>query len=110
MPDLQLCRFPAATRVILGAVRMGRHQNVIYGTVRDSRGNPVPQARVYFTAAPVSLPDIAALTDTGGAFSLAVPSEGTYQIESAADGFTPTSVTVDVTPDQGTKLEIVLKN
>ena len=89
---------------------MGRNPNVIYGTVRDPRGNPVPQARVYFTAAPVALPDIAALTDAGGAFSLAAPSAGTYQIESAADGFTPTSVTVDVTPDRETKLEIVLKN
>ena len=89
---------------------MGRNPNVIYGTVRDPRGNPVPQARVYFTAAPVALPDIAALTDAGGAFSLAVPSAGTYQIESAADGFTATSVTVDVKPDQETKLEIVLKN
>jgi len=89
---------------------MGRNQIMIYGTVRDPRGNPVPQARVYFTAAPVALPDIAALTDTGGAFSLSVPSAGTYKVESAADGFTPTSVTVDVAPEKETRLEIVLKN
>ena len=89
---------------------MGRNQIMIYGTVRDPRGKPVPQARVYFTAAPVALPDIAALTDTGGAFSLSVPSAGAYQIESAADGFTPTAVTVAVTPEQETRLEIVLKN
>lgn len=89
---------------------MGRSQRVISGTVRDAKGNPVAQARVYFTAGPVPLPDIAVLTDTRGAFSLSAPSPGTYEIGGAADGFTPTSVTVNVTPDRETKAEIVLES
>jgi len=87
---------------------MGRIQRVIWGTVRDAQGNPVAHARVYFTAGPVPLPDIAVLTDTRGAFSLSAPSPGTYEIGGAADGFAPTSVTVKVTPDRETQVEIVL--
>jgi len=45
-------------------------QSVISGIVRDPNGRPVADARIYFIGGPVPLPDIAALTDAAGAFSL----------------------------------------
>jgi uncharacterized GH25 family protein len=89
---------------------MGRNQSVISGTVRDREGKPVGGARVYFTSGPVALPDIAALTDDKGSFSLSAPSAGTYEIETAADGFSSASVTVQVNGDQAKHLEITLKD
>ena len=45
---------------------MGRSTSIIVGLVRDSLGNPVPNARASFVVGPVPLPDIAALVDTSG--------------------------------------------
>lgn len=69
---------------------------VISGVVRDSQGNAVPQARIAFASSPVPVPDVAALTDSSGAYSLAAPAPGTYVIECFADGFAPASVSVVV--------------
>ena len=82
---------------------------VISGVVRDAHGNPIAQARVYFTNGPVPLPDIAALTNKDGAFSLTAPAAGSYTIACAAEGFAPTAVTVAVTDGQETHLEIQLR-
>ncbi|MDG4865864.1 carboxypeptidase-like regulatory domain-containing protein, partial [Streptomyces sp. T-3] len=57
----------------------------ITGVVRDASGAPVAGAHVLFTAGPVALPDIAALTDGGGGFSLAAPVPGEYRILCRAD-------------------------
>jgi hypothetical protein len=81
----------------------------ISGIVRDSRGNPVAQARVYFTGGPEPWPDIAALTDNNGTFSLSAPSPGTYTIECVAEGFAPVVATVTVTGDQEVRLDITLR-
>jgi hypothetical protein len=83
--------------------------NLVSGTVRDPRGNPVAQARVYFTSGPVSLPDIAALTNSDGAFSLSAPTAGTYHIECTAEGFARGAAIVTVTAGQNARLEIWLK-
>ena len=83
--------------------------NVISGVVRDSNGNPIAQARVYFTNGPVPLPDIAALTNKNGAFSLSAPVAGSYTIACAAEGFAPTVVTVAVSDNKDTHLEIRLR-
>lgn len=88
---------------------MARVPNVISGIVRNPRGEPVAQARVYFIGGPVPLPDIAALTDSGGAFSLSAPTPGTYHIECAVEGFAPTVATVAVTEGQEVQLEIWLR-
>jgi Carboxypeptidase regulatory-like domain len=83
--------------------------SVISGIVRGPDGQPVPQARVYFTRGPVPLPDIAALTDSAGKFSLSVPSVGTYTIECTAEGFAPTTEMVTVTDSEEIQLEIQLR-
>jgi hypothetical protein len=83
---------------------------VISGVVRDLHGHPIVQARVYFTNGPVPLPDIAALTNKEGTFSLTAPVAGSYTLACAAEGFAPTVVTVAVTDSQETHLEIRLRS
>jgi len=54
---------------------------IIAGVVRDGHGDPVAGASVYVVDAPVALPDVAALTDTDGRFTLTAPVAGRYTIE-----------------------------
>lgn len=53
---------------------------MIEGVVTDPSGQPVPGAVVMVAAAPVPVPDIAALTDVEGRFSIAVPVPGAYRL------------------------------
>jgi len=66
--------------------------SLISGVVRDARGRPVPRARVYFTDGPAPLPEIAALTDESGAFTLTATAPGRYSIGFAVEGFSPIEV------------------
>ncbi len=84
--------------------------NIISGVVCDSHSNPIANARVYFTNGPVALPDIAALTNKDGAFSLSAPIAGSYTIACAAEGFAPAAVTVTVADKKETHLEIRLRS
>ena len=52
----------------------------IHGVVTDPAGQPVSGAVVMVAAAPVPVPDIAALTDSEGRFSIIVPVQGTYRL------------------------------
>jgi hypothetical protein len=88
---------------------MAEKPAVISGIVRDPGGKPITDARVYFAGGPMPLPDIAALTNSNGAFSLSVPSAGTYSIECNADGFAPRASTVTVASGQKVQLDIQLK-
>ena len=87
---------------------MAQQSNVVSGVVRGPQNNPVAQARVYFTRGPGPIPEIAALTDDRGHFSLTAPSAGTYTLECVAEGFTPAVATVSVRSGQETFLEITL--
>jgi Carboxypeptidase regulatory-like domain len=82
---------------------------VISGVVRSPNGKPIANARVYFTAGPVPLPEIAALTDGSGAFSLTAPVPGEYVIESAADEFSARSAKVRVKDSEQVRLDLELK-
>ena len=53
---------------------------IISGTVTDPFGHPVPGASVAITAAPVPVPDIAALTGADGRYSITAPVAGAYRI------------------------------
>jgi hypothetical protein len=81
---------------------------LIRGVVRDAAGSPIPAARAYFVGGPEPFPDIAALTDQSGEFTLSAPAPGTYRIECAADGFSSRLTAVDVEEDEETRLEIRL--
>jgi hypothetical protein len=69
---------------------------IVAGVVTDREGRAVAAARVSFVAGPVSLPDIAALTDSHGAFTLSAPVTGDYTIQCVADGYAPHSHRVSV--------------
>jgi hypothetical protein len=87
---------------------MGWMASLIRGVVRDPAGSPIPEARAYFVGGPEPFPDIAALTDEGGEFTLSAPAPGAYRIECAAGGFSSRLFAVDVGEDEETRLEIRL--
>lgn len=58
---------------------------VVRGQVLGPDGAPVGGARVVITGAPVPVPEIAAVTDREGRFSIAVPAAGRYTLEARAD-------------------------
>ena len=79
---------------------------IVAGTVLDATGRPVAQARVYFSAAPGSVPDIAALSGPDGRFQLNAPRPGSYQVSASSDEHGSASVLVEV----GSKdAEVVVK-
>ncbi|WP_369217139.1 carboxypeptidase-like regulatory domain-containing protein [Streptomyces flavofungini] len=69
----------------------------ITGVVRDASGAPVAGAHVLFTAGPRPLPDIAALTDAEGRFSLGAPAPGSYTLTCRADPVMGSSGTAEAT-------------
>lgn len=69
----------------------------ITGFVRDASGTPVTGANVLFTAGPQPLPDIAALTDAEGRFSLIAPTAGQYTLTCRADPLTGPPGTAEAT-------------
>jgi protocatechuate 3,4-dioxygenase beta subunit len=77
---------------------MGGNARIIEGAVLDAAGKPVAQARVYFSAAPGSVPDIAALTGADGRFRLGAARPGIYQVSASSDTHGSASVVVDVGP------------
>ena len=83
--------------------------SVISGVVRGPHGKPIPNARVYFTSGPVPLPEIAAITDDKGQFSLTAPAPGEYVIEGATDEFAPRSATVKVKGTASLRVDLPLR-
>ena len=87
---------------------MERHSPTILVVVRDTRGHPLVGARVFFLEGPVSLPDIAALTDETGACSLSVPMAGNYRIRCVADDHEPTDVEKEIGTGCSQPVEVIL--
>jgi hypothetical protein len=81
---------------------------LIRGVVVDETGAPIAGARVFFTSAPGPFPDIAALTDEAGKFTVGAPVPGRYSLASAADGFESEEAAVDVGDEGEAMLEIKL--
>lgn len=81
---------------------------VLAGVVRGPAGEPVPLARVYVAGGPVPVPDIAALTDAEGRFAMSLPAPGTYEVACAAEGYAPSSATVEVAGERELQLELRL--
>jgi carboxypeptidase family protein len=102
----------AACVILLIGIKMANnqsnHQSIISGMVLDPNRQPVTEARVYFIDGPVSLPDIAVLTDRNGEFTLTAPAPGTYKIGCSADGFASTTLAVNITTGQNVQVEIQL--
>lgn len=79
---------------------------VIAGTVSSAAG-PVALARVAVEVAPGPIPDVAALSDVRGRFTIATLGPGTYRLAAFADGFDPGRVQVEVA-DDNVSTEIVV--
>ena len=69
---------------------------LIFGKIVDADSNPVADARIAFSRAPVPVPDIAMLSDASGQFTLSVPVNGAYELTVTADPHPPHTVTVNV--------------
>jgi hypothetical protein len=69
---------------------------LIHGVVTDERDMPIEWVSVLFVEAPIDLPDIAALTDDHGEFTVSVPTPGRYRLRFQAVDHQPATVTVDV--------------
>lgn len=72
----------------------------VSGVVLDADGEPVPDARVYFTSAPGPIQDVAAVTQPDGRFVLTTPLEGSYTLEATVDGIAVARTTVAVAADR----------
>jgi len=83
--------------------------SVISGTVRGPDGKAVSGARVYFTEGPVSFPEIAAITDESGDYSLTAPAPGTWGVACAADELTRKISNVSVSDGKPARLDFRLK-
>jgi hypothetical protein len=81
---------------------------IVAGVVHGSAGEPVPQARVFVARSPVPVPDIAALTDTEGRFTVSLPAAGVYELACAAEGYQPASATIELTGERESRLELRL--
>lgn len=77
---------------------------LISGLVTDQSNEPIAMARIFFTAGPVPLPDVAALSGNDGRFRLSVTAPGLYTLRCVADGFSPTSTMVTASPNQEAKV------
>jgi hypothetical protein len=80
--------------------------NVISGCVIGPDRRPIMGASVMFTRGPVSLPDIAQITDRAGKFALAAPMTGIYGLLVNAPGFPPIERQVEVNSNTTSSIEI----
>ena len=81
---------------------------VVAGVVRGPDGQQLPLARVFIARGPVPVPDVAALTDAEGRFTLSLPASGSYEVACVAEGYAPSSAIVEVADQQELRLELRL--
>lgn len=76
--------------------------------MRDAAGRPLADVRVMYSAAPVPVPDIAALTDAEGVFALEAAGTGSYELAVVADGYARANVPVTVSDLGDAEVHVVL--
>lgn len=69
---------------------------LIHGVVVDERDAALEWASVLFAESPVPLPDIAAITDEHGGFTVSAPVPGRYRLRCHAADLEPAEAIVDV--------------
>lgn len=82
---------------------------IVSGRVLGQDGDPVRGARVFFTGAPVALPDLAELTSGDGSFALGAPAPGEYRLSVHGRGGVAV-LELRVASDDITDLEVRLGN
>jgi uncharacterized GH25 family protein len=78
----------------------------ISGVVLDPDGRPVPGARVYVTASPAPMPDVAILTGPEGEFVLGVSVAGIYRLAASADGYRTADAEIDTSHPWNVELRL----
>ena len=73
------------------------------------RGHPLADAAVAIAAAPVAVPDIAALTGPDGRFAIAAPAPGDYTVVATAPGTGTGSVTVHVDTADASETDVEVR-
>lgn len=68
----------------------------VHGLVVDAKGHPVAQARVGWVDGPVALPEVMALTDAQGRFTLSAPAPGAYRLQCGSDAHGERQLSVKV--------------
>jgi protocatechuate 3,4-dioxygenase beta subunit len=79
---------------------------IIRGHVVDPQGRPVAEAAVYIVSAPVSMPDIAQLTDDQGQFAMSAPVPGHYTVGVRSDDWGLTQTDVEVSGEEPVDIEV----
>jgi Carboxypeptidase regulatory-like domain len=90
------------------AYEQGRPGGIVSGVVRDSAGRPVAGARAFFSAGPVPFPDIAAVTDQTGRFTLSAPAAGTYEVTCSGESGAAAAQAVEVAEGGESPVELRL--
>ena len=80
----------------------------LLGHVVDPQGHPVAEAAVYIVSAPVSMPDIAQLTDDRGQFALSAPIPGRYTVGARSDRWGSAQVVVVVSGEEAVPVMVKL--
>jgi hypothetical protein len=81
---------------------------IIRGKVVNPRGDPVAGAAVYVVSSPVSMPDIAMLSDERGEFALAFPAPGLYAVGARSGEWGAAQTKVEVAGEEEVTIEIRL--
>lgn len=68
----------------------------VHGLVVDAKGRPVAQASVGWVDGPVALPEVMALTDAQGRFTLTAPVHGAYRLHCRSDAHGERQLAVQV--------------
>lgn len=83
---------------------------IVSGRVVDREGRPVAGARVFFSRGPAAFPDVALMTGEDGAYTMAAPSAGEYEITTISDEHGSAKATVNVTSDGVRDMELRVGN
>jgi uncharacterized GH25 family protein len=78
----------------------------ISGVVLDPDGRPVLGARVYVTASPAPIPDVAILSGPDGEFVLGADAPGIYRLAASADGYRTAEAEIDTSNPWNVELRL----
>lgn len=81
---------------------------IIRGHVVDLQSHPVAEVAVYIVSSPVSMPDIAQLTDEQGRFTISVPVPGRYTVGVRSEGGGAVQTEVDIKGEEPVSVEVQL--
>lgn len=78
---------------------------IIHGQVFDPHGRPESEATIFIVYAPVSMPDIALLTDADGRFILSAPVPGHYILGFHSESWGATQKSIEISGEDELVIE-----